>query len=228
MRGNPRRRPALALPVRSIPACAGEPRAARHRHRSGKVYPRVCGGTPIGVCSLPLYAGLSPRVRGNRAIPGCRAGRRRSIPACAGEPATRRTRAMSRRVYPRVCGGTRIAFVMCHHSGGLSPRVRGNRLEHAGADCDGGSIPACAGEPDLRSAGHSRSMVYPRVCGGTSRVAGHSTCLSGLSPRVRGNHIHFQHGASIGRSIPACAGEPRRGRYGVLHRWVYPRVCGGT
>ena len=30
------------------------------------------------------------------------------------------------------------------------------------------------------------------------------------------------------RSIPACAGEPHKGRQMTTQRWVYPRVCGGA
>ena len=33
-----------------------------------KVYPRVCGGTFIGLQNLIQNEGLSPRVRGNRGI----------------------------------------------------------------------------------------------------------------------------------------------------------------
>ena len=50
----------------SIPACAGEPHSNATGHRGRRVYPRVCGGTAVGV--LPGFPsdGLSPRVRGNR------------------------------------------------------------------------------------------------------------------------------------------------------------------
>ena len=50
----------------------------------------------------------------------------------------------------------------------------------------------------------------------------------GLSPRVRGNpgrHPFYRKGD---RSIPACAGEPKRGRWFIWADEVYPRVCGGT
>ena len=50
----------------------------------------------------------------------------------------------------------------------------------------------------------------------------------GLSPRVRGNQTEDGESPTLGGSIPACAGEPRR-FLGVLGRdAVYPRVCGGT
>ena len=72
---------------RSIPACAGEPAYDSPSTHATKVYPRVCGGTTVARLSNDCVGGLSPRVRGNPAI--CPAGNvwRRSIPACAGEPA---------------------------------------------------------------------------------------------------------------------------------------------
>ena len=78
----------------------------------------------------------------------------------------------------------------------------------------GGSIPACAGEPQLRDSWTERGIgwVYPRVCGGaiTCTVLGRSAFESGLSPRVRGSRRYPCDSAVVGDggSIPACAGEP--------------------
>ena len=52
--------------------------------------------------------------------------------------------------------------------------------------------------------------VYPRVCGGTLLTGAGVSYAEGLSPRVRGNPVRSKAAASAGRSIPACAGEPRR------------------
>ena len=52
--------------------------------------------------------------------------------------------------------------------------------------------------------------------------------VSGLSPRVRGNPVFGGCLLCLQRSIPACAGEPRRRAPGVARYRVYPRVCGGT
>ena len=70
-----------------------------------------------------------------------------SIPACAGEPWLLVALRWRHRVYPRVCGGTRVVIPEDGLYEGLSPRVRGNpRLTFR--LCAGiGSIPACAGEP---------------------------------------------------------------------------------
>ena len=72
------------------------------------------------------------------------------------------------------------------------------------------------------------AAVYPRVCGGTPFTytdLGHSV---GLSPRVRGNRVIASSPDRCRRSIPACAGEPRRVRPVCSACSVYPRVCGGT
>ena len=70
---------------------------------------------------------------------------------------------------------------------GLSPRVRGNRVTRLTRNRIWGSIPACAGEPQLHFGSRLSYVVYPRVCGGTGRQLMKQTNLDGLSPRVRGN-----------------------------------------
>ena len=113
--------------------------------------------------------------------------------------------------------------------GGVFPAAQATR----------GSIPARAGEPrrdfDQWTAS-SPHWVYPRACGGTVVFARLNICKRGLSPRVRGNR------ATVSRSIPARAGEPKKyttvipARAGEpilvrLHHGpyqVYPRACGGT
>ena len=71
------------------------------------------------------------------------------------------------RVYPRVCGGTAERNLLHKRSGGLSPRVRGNLLAMDDDTETAGSIPACAGEPDVGIWEWRERQVYPRVCGGT-------------------------------------------------------------
>ena len=147
-----------------------------------------------------------------------------------------------------MCGGTPPTPLLRRHCLGLSPRVRGNQVGIVPPGRDGGSIPACAGEPSgegfqagaaavyprvcggtrvpLPSAGAGE--VYPRVCGGTYRIQLYRDRLEGLSPRVRGNRGELvQSGPRVG-SIPACAGEPTQRRLNPAARAVYPRVCGGT
>ena len=213
---------------RSIPACAGEPPAPYPTSEWQRVYPRVCGGTGIGVLNWPDSIGLSPRVRGNPAWKLALSASPRSIPACAGEPASQGRPPSTGAVYPRVCGGTRnnpLPDVPIH---GLSPRVRGNPEGKGGGRQSQRSIPACAGEPYAAGWPSRRWAVYPRVCGGTRIRSLRRSGAYGLSPRVRGNPERTGMRFCIMRSIPACAGEPPCSPGRHRGRWVYPRVCGGT
>ena len=65
VRGNPSDVGSNPRLRRSIPACAGEPRAAIPGSFPPWVYPRVCGGTSFETLFMPFAWGLSPRVRGN-------------------------------------------------------------------------------------------------------------------------------------------------------------------
>ena len=136
--------------TRSIPACAGEPRIVFVASYLLPVYPRVCGGTSAIPSISGSGLGLSPRVRGNRTPTSRVALTNRSIPACAGEPRLQRRTQNSRRVYPRVCGGTNCDGRHFTILPGLSPRVRGNRDRKVIVVQGQGSIPACAGEPSER------------------------------------------------------------------------------
>ena len=111
----------------SIPACAGEPSLYPMRYSFLTVYPRVCGGTRVGIHYGHAMWGLSPRVRGNHLGLVRWAERTGSIPACAGEPAYLCAYKAKLPVYPRVCGGTHLGFWLKSPHVGLSPRVRGNR-----------------------------------------------------------------------------------------------------
>ena len=89
-------------------------------------------------------------------------------------------------------------------------------------------FPACTGEPEAGLTKLSLAEVYPRVCGGTRYRYFRGDYGVGLSPRVRGNLSSSASPYSALRSIPACAGEPRRGDRARRRYGVYPRVCGGT
>ena len=179
------------------------------RRKAVTVYPRVCGGTRPLPMPTPRPRGLSPRVRGNRRHRERSESPERSIPACAGEPSTPAMCAATYSVYPRVCGGTHRIPVGPTASQGLSPRVRGNLPDNHYAGLKRWSIPACAGEPNCDIWNPTRPKVYPRVCGGTDWGALARAKRGGLSPRVRGNRPRRPHRSHPGRSIPACAGEPR-------------------
>ena len=212
----------------SIPACAGEPGRAARPPFWAEVYPRVCGGTRRRLRNCPRPPGLSPRVRGNPGNAVGTARRRRSIPACAGEPSSEGGAGNLPRVYPRVCGGTLPGKSGPGLLMGLSPRVRGNRGQARRQWRWPGSIPACAGEPRGFQGAVLFIGVYPRVCGGTRPLWRQGGQKVGLSPRVRGNHLYRADQRNRHRSIPACAGEPPTPLPRPPAPTVYPRVCGGT
>ena len=167
VRGNLGRVDEGSLAQWSIPACAGEPDHFVSGGNEAGVYPRVCGGTSGGKPGIPRAQGLSPRVRGNRDAVLAGVELAGSIPACAGEPATRKQRLAIATVYPRVCGGTVKVQKDHKDTDGLSPRVRGNRDPGNPVLAGSGSIPACAGEPQHGRPDDRHHGVYPRVCGGT-------------------------------------------------------------
>ena len=208
MRGNPGRSSASMLTPGSIPAYAGEPVSLSSLPLGAGVYPRVCGGTTAALAKSREVRGLSPRMRGNRrgGVPtGHDVG---SIPAYAGEPDAIVRARKARWVYPRVCGGTFAASAPVASPLGLSPRMRGNLPDTVHRRECHGSIPAYAGEPVPACRCAPARWVYPRVCGGTVTMAASTAAKLGLSPRMRGNHRHFVHKAKEFGSIPAYAGEP--------------------
>ena len=127
VRGNRGRHPVGVRDRRSIPACTGEPGSRPGCNRACAVYPRVYGGTGVEFRPTENARGLSPRVRGNRLRRMRLANTPRSIPACTGEPRRYRLPVPLESVYPRVYGGTRRISALGASTGGLSPRVRGNR-----------------------------------------------------------------------------------------------------
>ena len=158
--------------------------------------------------------GLSPRMRGNHEpvlVDGVVGG---SIPAYAGEPRAPGPARHNPRVYPRVCGGTKIMVVDVACWWGLSPRMRGNLSVQNSTNQNPGSIPAYAGEPRPPRWRQSMLPVYPRVCGGTMRNVRQAILGQGLSPRMRGNLLWRCGGPPCVRSIPAYAGEPGPGADG--------------
>ena len=197
-------------------------------NRQTRVYPRVCGGTWPSLKRGRTLPGLSPRVRGNRRRFLRRGEKRRSIPACAGEPRRRWSTCRRGRVYPRVCGGTVCRASRRASIWGLSPRVRGNPMIGREKCHWHRSIPACAGEPPERDSESTRIGVYPRVCGGTPGTDERNRPPWGLSPRVRGNRGGAPRRPGGAGSIPACAGEPVASPNRNAGDGVYPRVCGGT
>ena len=228
VRGNRQHEGPARRAVGSIPAGAGEPSPRSGPRASPRVYPRRCGGTVCRPRRRSPPRGLSPQVRGNPGPELRHVGRDGSIPAGAGEPSSSGSWWRRSGVYPRRCGGTAPDEGGSHADRGLSPQVRGNRVQAPPAVPADGSIPAGAGEPRGRSWRCGTRRVYPRRCGGTGPAWADAMSYTGLSPQVRGNHRALDARTQAGGSIPAGAGEPSPRSRPPPGSRVYPRRCGGT
>ena len=153
----------------------------------GNSFRELCGATGPFSVDLGSRDGLSPRGRGNPLLVADEPGAWRSIPAWAGQPHYLGGCPAVLKVYPRVGGATRSTSSVSIHSRGLSPRGRGNQVHFLGLDPLPGSIPAWAGQPQLRVDVRGADEVYPRVGGATVAISCAIVSLAGLSPRGRGN-----------------------------------------
>ena len=212
----------------SIPAWAGETSGCLSRLTQWAVYPRVGGGNTSPQFTKAPDMGLSPRGRGKRCQRRCGLGRCGSIPAWAGETEQRCSRYRYAGVYPRVGGGNWRNTRPFFKRAGLSPRGRGKQVLAAVKRHCLRSIPAWAGETRPMRPRLSLWTVYPRVGGGNMPLMFVVSPTRGLSPRGRGKRRLYPIYPKRMRSIPAWAGETRRGRLWRCLCWVYPRVGGGN
>ena len=190
------------------------------------VYPRVYGESPAISSRRPPRRGLSPRVRGILHVGPDRGLVGGSIPACTGNPANTPHASDQPQVYPRVYGESESSRSVLKDFEGLSPRVRGIRLDGTDRVIAERSIPACTGNPP-RQAGQAESEeVYPRVYGESPAPGGGGSGPRGLSPRVRGiRRLQYAQRVRAG-SIPACTGNPAESPPWRTSSMVYPRVYG--
>ena len=175
-----------------------------------------------------FFSGLSPRARGNVRVEFTDHVLFGSIPASAGERGHGGYSRSSLRVYPRERGGTMKYRWRPISNRGLSPRARGNALQHFGRRHRRGSIPASAGERGGQGCRYPQTWVYPRERGGTCELLERNLDFQGLSPRARGNACHRLLKIQLSGSIPASAGE-RVSHCAITFAYrVYPRERGGT
>ena len=186
----------------------------------------MCGERELAELVIAKKRGSSPRVRGTRPRLPPGAHRVRFIPACAGNAPPVCPCARITTVHPRVCGERSRIDKVWPASVGSSPRVRGTRGGTAQQTYWRRFIPACAGNASAPAAGRTQSPVHPRVCGERSASLPMRANNHGSSPRVRGTLAYRQGVASLGRFIPACAGNARRNSSANVLATVHPRVCG--
>ena len=151
VRGILRRRGAGPGERGSIPAGAGNPSSGATCRRRSWVHPRGCGESPMSSPEAARSAGPSPRVRGIQPAVLVVAVEPGSIPAGAGNPASRSAARSASWVHPRGCGESVVLVRLLAAVRGPSPRVRGILVLERDVDPRPGSIPAGAGNPTQRA-----------------------------------------------------------------------------
>ena len=194
--------------VGSIPAHAGQPVVASQLRQPRRVHPRSRGAAFVGSRRVGGPWGPSPLTRGSLQHDSALGRLFRSIPAHAGQPASRVSRRSVSWVHPRSRGAAPNSNTSPTANVGPSPLTRGSRQRNRVVSGASGSIPAHAGQPHM-----------PR----------NSACVPRVHPRSRGaalGTVQAQH-AGLG-SIPAHAGQPTPAALGWHAIRVHPRSRGAA
>ena len=212
--------------IGSIPASAGNPRPQRWPARPHGVHPRERGESLQPVVPGQYNPGPSPRARGIllRRI-RVRSGRG-SIPASAGNPASRPPARSRRRVHPRERGESAREVTHRHQPSGPSPRARGIPAKGLTAAQWARSIPASAGNPLEWETTPTNVRVHPRERGESDEVSTGNVPILGPSPRARGIRRLRRPAGGCVRSIPASAGNPASATSRGDASGVHPRERG--
>ena len=177
----PRAAAARFIPARAGNACPGSPRAL-----GATVHPRAGGERPR--CSVTAFCafGSSPRGRGTPHAGRRRAGRRRFIPARAGNARQAVANRGNPTVHPRAGGERALPAPNVVGANGSSPRGRGTRRRKRIRRLARRFIPARAGNARRPSPSPCSSSVHPRAGGERSAGSVKFTVAFGSSPRGRG------------------------------------------
>ena len=212
--------------TRFIPAWAGNA-PGRPSGRSGRsVHPRVGGERKTIRNYSKSNNGSSPRGRGTHGFLRIVLGRRRFIPAWAGNAENELVRPTDSSVHPRVGGERNKTALRTYEGSGSSPRGRGT-LNRGHDSCAGRRfIPAWAGNADDATERLCPDPVHPRV--GGERVNGKRTAgvEGGSSPRGRGTPLGGPDRTLQPRFIPAWAGNAGCRSVFTGISAVHPRVGG--
>ena len=109
---------------------------------------------------------------------------------------------------------------------GSSPRLRGTWTAARGRACCLRFIPAPAGNIRPRAPSHRPIAVHPRACGEHVLPRLDQCRNLGSSPRLRGTSSSGLAGRTVGRFIPAPAGNIKGESTDHAKKSVHPRACG--
>ena len=196
----------VSLPVRFIPAPAGNGLPTWCMTAACTVHPRACGERIASDVMWFGWYGSSPRLRGTASHRGFSRPLRRFIPAPAGNGRARKK--------PRLC------------SFGSSPRLRGTVHRKPVLEVAARFIPAPAGNGARQFMNSLEDSVHPRACGERGPRPMPRTSSRGSSPRLRGTAVQSCGIIRCGRFIPAPAGNGFLMTAATVLRTVHPRACG--
>ncbi|EGF60528.1 hypothetical protein HMPREF9538_05067, partial [Klebsiella sp. MS 92-3] len=185
-RGTRRPDQVMVLPLRFIPAGAGNTDIPPDPRPKSAVYPRWRGEHWMQQSEEARMAGLSPLARVTLAHLTDDNARLRFIPAGVGNTARWLPTTGQPSVYPRWRGEHVLIAVVTVGICGLSPLARGTLLPVCSVGGRGRFIPAGAGNTTSESTGKRSYPVYPRWRGEHAQASINSRAMSGLSPLARG------------------------------------------
>ena len=146
MRGKPTDKFLIDIPVRIIPAHAGQTSTPSSLSNHCSDHPRACGANVSSDGMLARCTGSSPRMRGKRSRRRCPTSSPRIIPAHAGQTSCRNCGTHNHPDHPRACGANTIAFGEFFVGSGSSPRMRGKQTGSPDLADSVRIIPAHAGQ----------------------------------------------------------------------------------
>ena len=146
MRGKLNRTSTPMMPLRIIPAHAGQTPDWRGRAHGTTDHPRACGANGPRPSQSEASAGSSPRMRGKRNPDNPNDPNTRIIPAHAGQTGIHASLRHQRPDHPRACGANSAIQVAVLPVSGSSPRMRGKLRRQRGRLGARRIIPAHAGQ----------------------------------------------------------------------------------
>ena len=201
---------------RAIPACAGNtPRPAQSRPASPG-HPRMRGEHSGRIAVTQTICGPSPHARGTHYPNTPLTGMMRAIPACAGNTGSPTTARHVLAGHPRMRGEHITDDPDSLDAYGPSPHARGTPPHHAADVLESRAIPACAGNTSTDEPAAPTTPGHPRMRGEHPRSNSNGCRVSGPSPHARGTlHGDLRADRRV-RAIPACAGNTRAIRGGLM------------
>ena len=210
----------------SSPRGRGTHRVGVRSRAEDRFIPAWAGNTQKDMRSIEFEQGSSPRGRGTLRQYWPELILRRFIPAWAGNTRAGRAARRARPVHPRVGGEHQAVSLRSARLVGSSPRGRGTPLAGPVATFDERFIPAWAGNTRYCEAPYEVRRVHPRVGGEHALLRSALRGSAGSSPRGRGTRRQAVRQQTVGRFIPAWAGNTPLSAAGGIPRPVHPRVGG--